>query len=123
MAAQAGAALTATAQAGAMAKGAAAQAGAALTETAQVEDMVKGAAAQAGAALTATAQVEAMAMGAVAQAGAALTATGQVGPFLPKGARVLVSDAGRLVWPLSSRLKAIPPPVIKKPLRWGPAAF
>ena len=56
VAAQAGAALTATVQAGAMAKGAAAQAGAALTATAQAGAMAKGAATQAGSALTATAQ-------------------------------------------------------------------
>ena len=47
-AAQAWAALTATAQAGVLAKGAAAQAGAALTATAQAGVLAKGAAAQAG---------------------------------------------------------------------------
>ena len=67
-AAQAGAALTATAQAGVLAKGAAAQAGAALTATAQAGTMTKGAVAQAGAGLTATAQVEAL----LAQGGACL---------------------------------------------------
>ena len=84
--------------------------------------MTKGAAAQAGAALTATAQEGAMAMEAAAQAGAALTATAQAGA-MAKGSRASASDAGRLAWLLSSRLTATPPPVIKKPSRWGPAAF
>jgi len=59
----------------------------------------------------ATAKAGAMAKGAAAQAGAALTATAQAGA-MAKGARASASDAGRMVWLLSSRLTAIPPPVI-----------
>ena len=70
-AAQAGAALSATAQAGVLAKGAAARAGAVPTATAQAGFSAKGASAQAGAALTATAQTGALPKGAAAQAGAA----------------------------------------------------
>ena len=124
-AAQAGSALTATVQAGVVTKEAAAQAGAALSTTASAGAMTKGAAAQAGAALTATVQAGAMTKGAAAQAaqaGAALTATAQAGA-LPKGARALASDAEQLVWPLSSRLVAIPPAAFKKLLRRGRAAF
>ena len=70
----------------------------------------------------ATAQAGVVTDGAAAQAGAALTATAHAGA-LPKGARALASDAGRLVRVHSSRLVAIPPAAFKKPLRLGPAAF
>ena len=66
-----------------MAEGAAAQAGTALTTTAQAGVMIKGAAAQ-GAALTATAQAGAKVKGAVAQ-GSALTATAQMGALPTQG--------------------------------------
>jgi len=103
-------------------KEAAAQAGSALSATAQEGAMSKEAAAQVGATHTATAQPGVMTMGAAAQAGAALTVTAQA-ENMAKGPRASASDAGRLAWLLSSRLTAIPPPVIKKPPRWGPGAF
>ena len=63
-----------------------------------------------------------MPKGAAARPGAALTATAQAGAMV-KEARASASDAGRLMWLLSSRLTAIPPSVIKKSLLLGPAAF
>ena len=82
---------------------------------------------QAGAVLTASTHTGTLPpcasnWGTTAQGGAALTGNTQAGT-LPKGARASASEAGRLGWLSSSRLTAMPLPVLKKPPRGGPAAF